>query len=219
MALRGLWRRLSPPGGLQGDRQEPFFEGMMKHRRRRSIRLACGTILAAGVMLCAAWVGFGADHGEPRFTDANELLRPQGYREWVFVGASLGMSYDENGAVQKDPKFHNVYLHPRAHRHFKQTGRFPEGTILAMEVLTAGSQASINRQGHFEDRLVGVEAAVKDSSRFPEGWAYFSFTGPNGALTPTAKAFPKERCWACHREHADTDNVFSQFYPVLREQR
>ena len=183
------------------------------------MRQAYGTILAAALMLSAAGAGFGAEPGEPRFTASKELIRPEGYREWVFVGASLGMSYDENGAVQKDPKFHNVYLHPRAHRHFKQTGRFPEGTILAMEVLTAGSQASINRQGHFEDRLVGVEAAVKDSSRFPEGWAYFSFTGPNGDLTPTAKAFAKERCWSCHREHAASDNVFSQFYPVLRQQQ
>ena len=93
---------------------------------------------------------------------------------------------------------------------------FPEGTILAMEVLTPGSQSSINRHGQFEDRFVGVEAAVKDSSRFPEGWAYFNFIRRGQPAAPTAKAFPKEACWECHNKHGQVDNVFTQFYPVLR---
>jgi hypothetical protein len=153
---------------------------------------------------------------EPRFTAEKELIRPEGYREWIFVGASLGMSYNE--AAPKQPTFHNIYLHPRAYREFVKTGRFPERTILAMEVLMPGAQSSINRQGQFEDRPVGVEAAVKDSSRFPEGWAYFNFIRPGQSAAPTAKAFPKEACWKCHNEHAASDNVFTQFYPVLRKE-
>ncbi len=155
--------------------------------------------------------------GEPRFNAQNELLRPEGYREWIFVGASLGMSYDAEPA--RRPTFHNVYLHPRAYQEYRKTGRFPERTILAMEVLTPASQSSINRQGNFADRPVALEAAVKDSSRFPEGWAYFDFAQMGKAAFPgaaTAKAFPKEACWSCHKEHAGTDNVFTQFYPVLR---
>jgi len=153
---------------------------------------------------------------EPRFTADNQLVRPEGYREWIFVGASLGMSY--NDKVPKTPTFHNVYLHPRAWREFQRNGRFPERTILAMEVLTPGSQASINRQGQFEDRSLGVEAAVKDSKRFPGSWAYFNFIRPGQPAAPTAKAFPKEACWDCHNQHGQIDNVFSQFYPVLRRQ-
>ena len=83
-----------------------------------------------------------------------------------------------------------------------------------MEVYSAGSRASINRQGRFSDGFLRVEAAVKDSGRFPEGWAYFDFGGP--MPREQAKAFPKERCWSCHNEHAATDNVFTQFYPLLR---
>ena len=33
----------------------------------------------------------------------------------------------------------------------------------------------------------------------------------------TAKPFAKDRCWKCHNEHAAVDNVFVQFYPVLRD--
>ncbi len=183
--------------------------------RPRAARLAA---LAAVFCLAAAW----AAEGEPRFNDSNELIRPEGYREWVFVGASLAMSYDEdkgdeNKGEPEQPMFHNIYLHPAAYREYKSKGTYPEGTILVMEVLTAGSQSSINRQGQFEDKLVGVEAAVKDSTRFKESWAYFSFSNDQGPLKTKTKAFAKERCWSCHSEHAATDNVFSQFYPVLRK--
>src|SRR5881396_2075720 len=113
-------------------------------------RVSMGRWLAAVTVICLlAWAGLRASPAgeagdEPRFTAQNELVRPEGYREWVFAGASLGMSYNEQ--VPKNPAFHNVYIHPKAYREFKQTGKFPERTILAMEVLTPGSQASINRQ-------------------------------------------------------------------------
>ena len=169
-----------------------------------------------GIALCLPTAIAAQSSPEPRFTPNNELVCPEGYREWIFVGASLAMSYDEDTGKQKHPKFHNIYIHPGAYQHFKKTGGFPERTILAMEVFTAGSQASINRQGNFEDEPVGLEAAVKDSSRFEESWAYFSFTEPEGKIAATAAAFPKDRCWSCHNEHAANDNVFTQFYPILR---
>jgi len=179
-------------------------------------------LTAIPILCLLAWWGLGASPpeqpaDEPRFTASNELIRPEGYREWILVGASLGMSYSDKPA--REPRFHNIYLHPRAYQEYKRSGRFPERTILAMEVLSAGSQASINRQGQFADRFLGVEAAVKDSSRFPEGWAYFDFTRRGKEPAPgaaTAPAFRKEACWECHNQHAQTDNVFTQFYPVLR---
>jgi hypothetical protein len=153
---------------------------------------------------------------EPRFNANNELLHPVGHREWIFVGSSLGMSYQENQQNRR-PTFHNVYVQPASYHAFQKTGEFPDGTMLVMEVLNAASQESINRQGHFEGRSIGVEAAVKDSARFPEKWAYFSFIGEDGSPKKTAKAFPQDACWSCHNEHGATDNVFTQFYPVLRQ--
>jgi hypothetical protein len=167
-------------------------------------------------VFAAALLAPAAGLEEPRFTAHKELIRPEGYREWVFVGSSLGLSYQE-GQPSNDPKFHNIYLKPSVYQHFQKTGSFPDGTILVMEVATAASQVSINRHGQFQDRFVGIEAAVKDSSRFPEKWAYFSFIGEDGRPKDTAKAFPQQACWSCHNEHAATDNVFTQFYPVLRQ--
>lgn len=187
--------------------------------RPLSLRAVYQRPFSAVLVLCVlAWAGVRAappgGSDEPRFTSQNELVRPEGHREWIFIGATLGMSYSED-APKHEPAFHNLYLKPAAYQEYKRSGRFPEKTIIVMETLSAGSQASINRRGHFEDRVIGLEAAVKDSSRFPEGWAYFSFSRDNG-LAATARAFPKQACWECHHQHGATDNVFTQFYPVLR---
>ena len=131
---------------------------------------------------------------QPRFTEAGELLLPEDYREWVFVGSSLGMSYKEGSTAPAERNFHHVYLEPEAYRQYRRSGAFPEGTMLAMEVYSAGSKASINRQGSFSDEFLRVEVAVKDSARWDEGWAYFDFGGPEPR--PRSTAFPKERCWA-----------------------
>lgn len=173
---------------------------------------------AIGMLCLGAWAGLRAappeGAAEPRFTVKNELLRPEGYREWVFIGATLGMSYSET--PPREQRFHNLYLNPEAYQQYKRTGRFPEKTILVMEVLSAGSQASINRQGSFEDRFLGLEAAVKDSAHIRDGWGYFNFTRPGKDPAPAAAALPKQACWDCHHQHGETDNVFTQFYPVLR---
>ncbi len=174
-------------------------------------------VWSIGVICLVAWTVVRASPPEgssdgPRFTARNELIRPEGYREWIFIGASLGLSYNEG--THQEQRFHNLYLNRKAYQEYKQSGRFPEKSIIVMEVLTPASQVSINRNGQFEDQSLGIEAAVKDTSRFREGWAYFSFTRPGQPAT--APAFPKEACWDCHHAHGETDNVFTQFYPVLR---
>jgi cytochrome P460 len=88
-----------------------------------------------------------------------------------------------------------------------------------MEVFTAGENAPIVRRGQFQDKFRGVEVALKDSDKFAEKWAYFNFIGGEGKQLSQAKAFPKEACWNCHNQHGASDNVFVQFYPVLRDAR
>ena len=70
--------------------------------------------------------------------------------------------------------------------------------------------------GYFQGETAALEMAVKDSSRFEEVWAYYDFGGRDGKFKASAEAFPKERCYSCHAEHAADDNVFTQFYPALR---
>ena len=150
----------------------------------------------------------------PHYTAKGELIRPTDYHLWVFVGASLGMSYEEPGKEKADGPgiFGNVYLEPTAYHQYVETGKFPEKTMLALAVHKPASDVSINKRGHFEGEQIALEIALKDHEQFAEGWAYFDF--PMGK--DTAKAFPKETCHSCHVQHAADDNVFVQFYPILR---
>jgi cytochrome P460 len=174
--------------------------------------------ILAGLLLASS-MGDGAPGPEapadsaPRYTASGELRRPEGYRTWVFVGASLGLSYREGAAPGAD-EFHHVYLRPESYDAYRRTGRFPDKTVLVLELHEAAQKAEPARHGVFEGKRVALEAAVKDVARFPEQWAYFSF---GDGTRETASAFPKSRCFDCHREHAAADNVFIQFYPVLRD--
>lgn len=171
-------------------------------------------IAALAVMMTSASAAGGGDAMvKPRYSAPKELVLPEGYETWVFLGASLGLSYSEEPRQQGPGTFHHIYMQPEAYRGYRDTGRFPEGTMLVMEVHKPEQKVSINKHGYFEGDRVAIEVAVKDREAFEEGWAYFDFG--NGARK-TAKPFPRERCFECHREHGADDNVFTQFYPVLR---
>jgi hypothetical protein len=153
----------------------------------------------------------------PRYDAEGALLRPRDFYTWVFVGASLGLNYSADGHESGPGTFHNVYTQQEAYRQYLATGSFPEKTMLVMPIYKPAQKVSINHQGYFEGDLADLDVSVKDQEHFPEGWAYFNFTGAGGKLLDKAKAFPKTMCYSCHREHGAHDNVFTQCYPVLRE--
>jgi hypothetical protein len=153
------------------------------------------------------------------FEGKDTLLRPRGYRQWVFVGSSLGLRYSPSPDKTDDrheETYKNVYVDPAAFREFSQTGRFPEGTVMILEIASSEQKNEPGLTGSFQKQFVALEASVKDSSRFEGGWAYFSFDEPGGTPKDKARPFPESSCLACHREKAATDHVFTQFYPVLR---
>ncbi|MBS1790695.1 MAG: cytochrome P460 family protein [Acidobacteria bacterium] len=156
------------------------------------------------------------------FEDQNTLLRPEGYREWVFVGSSTGLNYSPNPAPSSSTSgtdFKNVYINPSSYREFVKTGTFPEGTVMVLEIAQAANKNEPGLQGSFASKYVALEASVKDSKRFPGGWAYFGFTDRDGNLRAKAQPFPDSACLACHQVKAATDRVFTQFYPVLNAAR
>ena len=150
----------------------------------------------------------------PRYDSTRSLELPSDYRQWVFVGSSLGLSYSEGGEGHE--MFHHTLMEPTAYRHFARTGTFREGTMLVLMLHGTGEGVLPSRRGQFASLIHGVEMAVKDKNRTPEGWAYYNFGGMDGirsAVQPMSKA----SCFNCHAEHAAKDNVFLQFYPLLAE--
>jgi len=161
----------------------------------------------------------GVDAGEDnyaKFTEAGELMRPTGYRQWIYVGTPVTPN-DMNDGKAAFPEFHNVYIDPVSFKEYQKSGTFRDGTILVKELVSVGSKEASSGNGYFMGEFIGLEATTKNSKRFkdePGNWAYFSFTEPKGAKT--AKAFPASACNACHEGTAAEDWVFTQYYPVLR---
>ena len=152
----------------------------------------------------------------PQYDAERNLRLPSDYRQWVLVGQSLGLSYNEG---QLDHQmFNTTLMEPTAYRHVVETGEFREGTMLALILQGVGTNATPARQGQFATDVHVIELAVKDSARVPEGWAYYQFGGPMaGGYLATAAPKPQASCYSCHAEHAGRDNVFIQFYGLLTE--
>ena len=171
------------------------------------------------VALLAMTLAAGVQAGEFFTLKSGELERPEGYREWVYVGTPVTPN-DLNSGKAAFPEFHNVYIDPESWKHWKKTGKFREGTILMKELISVGSKAAVSGNGYFMGEFIGLEATIKSKKHFPDepgNWAYFSFTTPDHkSLKPTAAKFAAAACNACHQASAADDWVFTQYYPVLR---
>jgi Cytochrome P460 len=150
---------------------------------------------------------------QPRYTNDGQLMLPGDYREWVFLSSGLGMTYAPM-AGHDEPAFTNVFVNPAAYRSFVTTGKWPDKTMLVLEVRASASKGSINKSGSYQTEVLGIEGEVKDLAKFPgNGWAFFGFgKSTSGKILPTS-----ESCYSCHAEHAAVDNTFVQFYPALLE--
>ena len=159
----------------------------------------------------------------PRYRNGNELVRPDDYREWMFLSSGLGMTYEaeqveEAGSGARPMRFQNVFVNRSAYAGFKETGEWPNGSIFILEIRQSVSEASINIAGSFQSDLLVLEAEVKDS-RFEDGWAFYNF-GPAGSMPDAVAPLSPEaaaRCVQCHTDHTAVERTFVQFYPTLLE--
>jgi hypothetical protein len=164
--------------------------------------LRCALVLLASFSLLA----------QPRYTGDGQLVLPSDYREWVFLSSGLGMSYSRD--ANRPPAFTNVFVNPAGYRSFVATGKWPDKTMLVLEVRASSSKGSINQGGSYQSDVVAIESEVKDAAKFPgNGWAFFAF-GKSNTGQMLART---EDCYSCHLEHGAVDNTFVQFYPVLLE--
>jgi hypothetical protein len=173
---------------------------------------------SAAIWLAALAVGGAAmvmpDPSEPaapiRYDADGKLRRPE-YREWVFLGAGLDMTYGARAAnAQPDHHmFTNVFVNPASYRAFMGSGRWPDKTIFILEVRHSGTDRRPNKAGLFQAEAVGLEAHVLDAAR--GGSRFYDFDGKRAGSPLGATS----SCNTCHTEHGAVDNTFVQFYPEL----
>ena len=151
------------------------------------------------------------------FTTDGELIRPTGWREWVFVGSPLTPN-SLNGGNASFPEFHSVYIDPESWAHWKETGTFREGTMFAKELTLVGETAATSGIGFFNGELQGFEIAHKDTSKYSaetDGWAYYTFGHKPEPYADSTVAQPTAACAVCHTAAAADDMVFTQYYSIL----
>ena len=169
---------------------------------------------------------------EATYTEDGDLIRIDGWREWVFIGNPVTPN-GLNGGEAPFPESHAVYIDPESWAHWKATGEFRDGTLIAKELGMLYSEGGANEDGSTDQvsgrgffqggQFSGLEYAIKDSVRNadePGYWAYYSSGHAPGIAYPETMArMPAESCNSCHEFNAGDDWVFIQFYPVLSAEK
>ena len=148
-----------------------------------------------------------------RFDSAGRMLFPADYREWIYITTGKGMSYNPAANSAAEPPFDNVFVDREAYRSFLETGTWPDGTVLVLEIRGGTSHGSILQAGSFQTgEALAAEVHVKDTARFGgDGWAFVGFGGKEPATM-----IPREaNCYSCHEANTAVDRTFVQFYPTL----
>jgi hypothetical protein len=177
----------------------------------RKVSLVCGFTLASVCLVFFSRAAAQTQITAPQFTPEGKLLRPEGYRKWVYVSSGYGMSYSQspNGMQM----FTNVFVTPAAYDYFVANGKWPDKTMFVLEVYGSTSRGSINEHGSYQTEFAGLDVEVKDEGRFADRWAYFNFDGATKAASADSPS--KNDCWKCHEQNAAVEHSFVQFYPEL----
>ena len=177
-----------------------------------------GFVVLGSVFAWSQTIGAQAPVDGPQYVNNVNLVRPANYREWVFVGSGLGLTYDQG--ANSNTTFTNVFVNPAAYRGFMSTGRWPDKSVFVLEFRASATEAPPNTNGRFQTRLVGLEAEVKDA-RFPDGWAFYNFRlkpdAPPADSAPPLAGQDVASCVECHTKNTAVERTFVQFYPTLLE--
>lgn len=190
---------------------------------RVALAMACAFVVSA-VFASSTLLAQSAQN-QPKWTADGALELPKGWREWVFLGAPLTPNALNDGAAGF-PEYHNTYMNPEAYAAYKQTGEFPEGTMIFKELqLTLpgenedGSRTEVSGRGYFPGAFNGADVSVKDSKRCADtnNWCYFNFGHKPEPYLAKAPIMPKDKCAFCHIDNATKDMVFTKFYATLQQ--
>ena len=180
---------------------------------RKGLLISFGVLLAGALVL---WPGnsqmSAVQPASPQFTADGKLVRPEGYRRWVYVSSGYGMSYSQK-ADDSMVMFTNVFVNPSSYDYYLAHGNWPDKTIFVLELYGSTSQGSINKHGSYQSDFMGLDVEVKDEKRFADKWAYFGFDAAEKTASATTPS--KNDCWKCHDENAAVEHSFVQFYPEL----
>lgn len=130
---------------------------------------------------------------------------PEGYRNWHHVKSMViepgHPLYASFGGI------HHLYANDQAMEGYR-TGKFPDGSVIVFDLLTATSADHAITEG--ERKIVGV--MLKDARKFAAtgGWGFEGFAG-NSKTERAVGSKAAEACFGCHAAQKSNDYVFSRY--------
>lgn len=187
------------------------------------MRMQTHLVLATASLMLAGATAFAAgpaakQSGFEIAVEANGTLKlpDVDFRtEWTMLG-----SWAVDGGRGADG-MHIVYTQPGVASTFRETGAFPDGTVLIKELRAAATEDLTTGTVSYASELQGWFVMVKDSaSRYPGhplwgdgwGWGFFAADDPASLVTEDYVT----ECKACHVPAEATDWVYTRAYPALR---
>lgn len=170
--------------------------------------LVTALVMTAGIG--AALASSNNDESALEFDSQNQLMRPQGLENWVYMGTNLGMTYIGSFDEDDPGHFSTVLMEPNAYKKFLKTGKFEDGTAFAKIIY----ESDVTDGGVAMTEQVFLEIHVRDKVRFPEtGSGFYNWTNEELGFKPTVEP---DMCSGCHKAKAEYEDVFTQFYPTIK---
>ena len=151
-------------------------------------------------------------------TDALANLRvPEGYRTtYEYLGSWAIADETKTGAKQ----IHMVYASPGTITSYRQSGRFPDGTVLVKEVYAGSTSPMTTGIVSHAERLTGWFVMVRgdnehraDNKLWGDGWGWSWFDADSPKKTTSTDY--RTDCKGCHEPAQATEWIYTRGYPVL----
>ncbi len=154
-----------------------------------------------------------------QFDSANRLVRPANIDEWIFLGATVGHGYPEEGgkkfSAENPGAIQVIQMEPAAYGYLKEHKKYADGTMISLSFYNTQEQPSPAVEGVVQKDLMNFEIHIIDKKMYKDTRAFFLYeTGSDVAnMIPEGNV-----CVTCHNKEAHFDGTFTQFYPVIRDE-
>lgn len=183
-----------------------------------------GMLLVSGALAQESSSGAASESGaqaplSPWVDDAGAISFPENFRtDMIHLGSWFVPEGDASG-------FHGVYTQPGTIEAFRESGAFPDGTVLVKELRAHASGNYTTGAGvsYETPQLKQWFVMIKDSTdRFADsnpvwgdGWGWALFT-TDDTSTNAATDYETD-CLGCHIPAKDNDWIYTEGYPILVE--
>ncbi len=188
----------------------------------KTTSIAIVATLIAGSIVGVVWAnGLASGEGSVRteVVDAKGDIRvPTDYRTRYQALGSWAIAAD-SGRGSKE--MHAVYASPGAIDAYRESGRFPDGTVLVKEAFSTSTNGMTTGIVSHAGELNGWFVMVKDRKNshpgkplWGDGWGWSWFDADEPQRTTSTNY--KSDCRGCHVPAQSTDWIYVEGYPALR---